>query len=128
MDQLFESIRDALDVGTKILGAPESELVALTDQRHRLLKRSDTLTKEALPGFQRFFHDPNLNPKERAFLSEKQKRLLDLEPVILRQNYKLESSLGNRVKDTRTELAQHNRATHAISAYIKAPRPKPIIS
>jgi hypothetical protein len=125
LEQLLSLYQQALETGEKLILMETEKLVPLTDQRHRILQRSEnlmTILKRSLEDFER-----SASQKEKAWIREQKSRIFDLVPKVVAQDRKLAIHFSRRLKECRDEISGHGKRTKGIKAYINSPGSRPWI-
>ncbi len=128
LEKLYTLFQLALEVGETLISSPDEEIVKHTDHRHRILNKTQLLSTKSKKILNEIMGTGALTSAEEAFISEKRSRIFDLEPLLRRQNIKIQQNVSQRLAACRQKLAGNTQRVHAISAYMKAPQARPLIS
>ncbi|MGL1902365.1 MAG: hypothetical protein OCC49_09525 [Fibrobacterales bacterium] len=128
LEKLYTLFQLALEVGESLIVGVDEDIVKHTDHRHRILNKTQALSKESKEAMDQALQSGTLSKAEEAFVAEKRARIFDLEPLLRRQNIKIQQNVAQRLAECRKKLAGNTTRVHAISAYMKAPQARPLIS
>ena len=128
MDGLYSLYELVIELGNEIMNGNNDDVVKHTDHRHRVLNKTNSISKECREELKAICEDNNIPSNEKAFLLEKRKRISDLSPKMSSQNQLLTKNISERMSAIRDEILSFQKRKQAISAYITAPQAKPFIS